>query len=114
MPAHDIWALGAGVYVLGAGLIVLGENVVKRSQRYDDEDTESNFSRQGWCCWFSGVFSFVLGNLAHFVAFMFAAQSTLESLGSTVLLWNLIIASSVNRETIIRGHIIATGVILGA
>jgi len=112
MPLH-VWAVGASVYVGGAGLIVLGENVVKLSSKYDDDASDEATERcRQWRLWTMGVASFVVGNLAHFVAFMFAAQSTLESLGSSVLLWNLLIASRINRERICRGHIVATLVIL--
>jgi len=48
----------------------------------------------------------------HFVAFMFAAQSMLEALGSSVLLWNLLFARLVNNEKICSEHVTATLVIL--
>jgi len=99
------WALGAVVYVSGAGLIVLGENLVKRST---DEDVAAARRRT----WLLGVSAFLLGNVSHFVAFMFAAQSMLEALNSSVLLWNLLIASLVNKEHITTGHLMAVGVII--
>eukprot|EP00927_Polykrikos_kofoidii_P069235 TRINITY_DN64615_c0_g1_i1.p1 TRINITY_DN64615_c0_g1~~TRINITY_DN64615_c0_g1_i1.p1 ORF type:complete len:363 (+),score=74.12 TRINITY_DN64615_c0_g1_i1:201-1289(+) len=97
------WTIGATIYVLGAGLIALGENLVKRS---------SGPSKMPWRLWVVGVVTFVGGNMMHFVAFGFAPQSTLEMLGSSVLLWNLLLAPAFNKELIQRQHLVATGVIL--
>eukprot|EP00929_Paragymnodinium_shiwhaense_P099126 TRINITY_DN60682_c0_g1_i1.p1 TRINITY_DN60682_c0_g1~~TRINITY_DN60682_c0_g1_i1.p1 ORF type:complete len:367 (+),score=46.07 TRINITY_DN60682_c0_g1_i1:91-1101(+) len=98
------WLLGAVIYVLGAGLIVLGENLIKVS---------NTVARGAAGTWITGATTFVVGNAMHFVAFGFAAQSTLEALGATTLLWNLLWAPLFNSEQITRQHLLATVVILG-
>jgi len=108
------WVLGTAIYLLGAGLIVLGENLVKRSAAPEftvDTDEPLQFNR-GTKTWSAGVTFFVAGNAAHFVAFMFAPQAMLEALGASVLLWNLLFASQINREQIRRGHLLSTAVII--
>lgn len=99
------WILGAVIYIGGAGLIVLGENLIKRS-------SESSEAQAPVRIWMLGCCGFLAGNAMHFVAFMFAAQSMLEALGSSVLLWNLLFARLVNNEKIRSEHVIATLVIL--
>ena len=84
------WILGAVIYVGGAGLIVLGENLIKRSQEAPPVEYGA------YRIWLLGGAGFLAGNALHFVAFMFAAQSMLEALGSSVLLWNLFFARVVS------------------
>jgi len=111
------WVVGASIYVVGAGLIVFGENLVKRANT--DGLTGEAGSEGGTSCnwatrtWLLGVVAFFIGNGSHFVAFMFAAQSMLESLSSSVLLWNLLIARLVNQERMTQQHGVATAIIIG-
>jgi len=110
------WALGSTIYVIGAGLIVLGENLVKKSANGCSDfavDTDEPLRRnRRMKTWLAGIFFFICGNGAHFVAFMFAPQSMLEALGASVLVWNLFISNQINRERVQSGHLGATVVIL--
>ena len=101
-----MWFVGALVHVPGSALVVLGENMIKKGNA--DATTSDT---KPWLCktWLQGAALFVAGNISHFIAFMFAAQSLLEGLGAFMFVFNLLFATRVNKEVLANRHIYATG-----
>jgi len=104
-----MWFVGALVHVPGSALVVLGENMIKKG----NADAAASDTKP-WLCkaWLQGAALFVAGNISHFIAFMFAAQSLLEGLGAFMFVFNLLFATRVNKEVLANRHLYATGVIV--
>ncbi|GAX78098.1 hypothetical protein CEUSTIGMA_g5540.t1 [Chlamydomonas eustigma] len=110
------WYVGAIINVTGSISINLGTNVMKlghnqRAQMALPEEKKPPIMKNRY--WQVGLVVFILGNIANFASFGFAAQSLLAALGSVQFVSNVVFASTVLKEKITRMVLIATACIIG-
>mmetsp|Transcript_29842 Transcript_29842/g.65998 ORF Transcript_29842/g.65998 Transcript_29842/m.65998 type:complete len:724 (-) Transcript_29842:358-2529(-) len=110
------WFVGAAINVVGSIAINLGTNVMKlghNKREMVDLPEEKKPSIVKFKEWQIGVSIFIIGNIANFASFAFAAQSLLAALGSVQFVSNVIFASFVLKEKITFMVLMATACIIG-
>jgi len=119
--AFPIWVLGVILVILGSlgnnygnNLVSLGHSLHKEKTTAEssEEDKADEKSRARWRLF--GVIIIVVGNLATFASFGFAAQSLLAALESVQFLSNVAFAKLIHKEKITRRIVISTlGIVVG-
>ncbi|GMH45330.1 hypothetical protein BSKO_13287 [Bryopsis sp. KO-2023] len=105
------WYIGAAINLVGSIMINLGTNVMKLGHNKRAE-WEARIGKKlairKFREWQIGVFLFIVGNVANFISFGYAAQSLLAALGSVQFISNVLFASLVLKEKVTKGVVLAT------
>lgn len=107
---YGLWVAGFTISVVFSILNSIGINLQKYSLQANAKEVTKRVS----CCqpiWMLGFILICTGSLLDFVAFGMAPQSLLAPLAALSLVWNLIIAPIIHKETITRHNLIATAII---
>eukprot|EP00854_Cymbomonas_tetramitiformis_P015920 gene15920-18876_t len=110
------WLVGCGINLVGSISINLGTNIMKLGHNLRENSSPIESERpsiKSYREWKIGIVIFVVGNIANFLSFGFAAQSLLASLGTVQFVSNVFFASFVLKERVTWRVIGGTTCIVG-
>jgi len=110
------WWVGCIINIFGSISINLGTNVMKLGHNLRESSAAHEADRKSirsFKEWRMGVTIFVMGNVANFLSFGFAAQSLLASLGTIQFVSNVCFARFVLQEEVTYRVLLATACIVG-
>lgn len=110
------WVIGCGINLFGSISINLGTNIMKLGHNLRESSSPFESERPSiktYREWKIGICIFVVGNIANFLSFGFAAQSLLASLGTVQFVSNVFFASFVLKERVTWRVIGGTTCIIG-
>lgn len=109
-PSVGMWVAGFLISLVFSVLNSVGINLQKLSMARNEmaEVKKGTFSQPLWVTGFALV---CLGSLLDFVAFGMAPQTLLAPLAALSLVWNMLIAPVLHKETVTKANVVATVVI---